>query len=235
VSVLAPSPRTATTTVAVMQPYFHPYAGYFRLFEATDLFVILDCVQFPRRGWVHRNRFLDDRGRTRWLTLPLARAPFTTRIRELRFAATAAERFRAETRRFRAVRDLDARNWPMDPRLAELQGEVVDYLARQLRAVTLRLDLPFEIVRSSELDIDSDLQGQERMLAILHELRARTYVNAPGGVELYDREVFARRDIRLRFLSPWKGNSLSILQRLHTESVDEIRADIRGQTRFLDD
>jgi hypothetical protein len=41
-----------------MQPYFVPYAGYFRLFAASDLFVIYDCVQFPRRGWVHRNRLV---------------------------------------------------------------------------------------------------------------------------------------------------------------------------------
>jgi hypothetical protein len=38
------------TTVAVMQPYFMPYAGYFRLFAAADVFVLFDCVQFPRRG-----------------------------------------------------------------------------------------------------------------------------------------------------------------------------------------
>ena len=70
--------RTAAApfTVAVMQPYFIPYAGYFRLFAASDLFVIYDCVQFPRRGWVHRNRLLDRSGKLRWLTLPLDRAYF---------------------------------------------------------------------------------------------------------------------------------------------------------------
>ena len=40
--------------IAVMQPYYYPYAGYFRLFAATDLFVILDDVQWNRRGRVHR-------------------------------------------------------------------------------------------------------------------------------------------------------------------------------------
>ena len=58
-------------TFAVMQPYFFPYAGYFRLFAASDLFVIYDCVQFPRRGWVHRNLLPDASGSERWLTLPL--------------------------------------------------------------------------------------------------------------------------------------------------------------------
>jgi hypothetical protein len=49
------------TTVSIMQPYFLPFAEYFRLFAASDVFVLLDDVQFPRRGWVHRNR-LHDRG-----------------------------------------------------------------------------------------------------------------------------------------------------------------------------
>ena len=85
-------------TVAIMQPYFIPYAGYFRLFAASDLFVIYDCVQFPRRGWVHRNRLVDASGTERWLTLPIAKAPREALIRELRFRTDArdvlAERMR---------------------------------------------------------------------------------------------------------------------------------------------
>ena len=59
------------TTVAIMQPYFYPYAGYFRLFARADLFVVYDCVQFPRRGWVHRNRLTGADGQLQWLTLLL--------------------------------------------------------------------------------------------------------------------------------------------------------------------
>ena len=40
--------------VAIMQPYYYPYAGYFRLFAASDAFVFLDSVQWNRRGRVHR-------------------------------------------------------------------------------------------------------------------------------------------------------------------------------------
>src|SRR5579871_148005 len=82
-----------------MQPYFAPYAGYFRLLAGVDLFVIYDCVQFPRRGWVHRNRLPDAAGDAQWLTLPLKPAPFDARIDALVFAEDAparmAERLRA--------------------------------------------------------------------------------------------------------------------------------------------
>ena len=60
-----------------MQPYFVPYAGYFRLFAAADVFVAYDCVQFPRRGWVHRNRLPTATGMSDWLTLPVRNARAT--------------------------------------------------------------------------------------------------------------------------------------------------------------
>src|SRR5436190_8297403 len=87
-------------TVAIMQPYFFPYAGYFRLFAASDLFVIYDCVQFPRRGWVHRNKLLDAAGNAEWLTLPLVPAPRDVLIRDLQFPPDAAAEFARRLRRF---------------------------------------------------------------------------------------------------------------------------------------
>ena len=42
--------------VAIMQPYFFPYIGYFQLMKAADIFVFLDDVQYIQRGWVNRNR-----------------------------------------------------------------------------------------------------------------------------------------------------------------------------------
>ena len=65
-----------------------PTAKYFRLAEA-DVVCILDCVQFPRRGWVHRNRLPGVAGHAHWLTLPLAKGPINVRIADLRFAEDA--------------------------------------------------------------------------------------------------------------------------------------------------
>ena len=45
--------------IAIMQPYFFPYIGYFNLINMTDIFVFLDNVQFNRRGWIHRNKLFN--------------------------------------------------------------------------------------------------------------------------------------------------------------------------------
>jgi len=215
------------TTVAVMQPYFVPYAGYFRLFAAADLFVVYDCVQFPRRGWVHRNRLATADGRPDWLTLPVAKAPRAARIADMALAGDAAAALAARMRRFPALAG-DAGH----PALAAVQaasGGLTDYLERGLGAVCAALGLPFRTLRSSSLAIDPALRGQDRILAILDRLGARAYVNAPGGRDLYDAADFARRGIALRFLDPYAGADCSILQRLMTEDPAALTAEIRRQ------
>jgi hypothetical protein len=67
--------------IAIMQPYYYPYAGYFRLFAATDLFVIYDCVQWNRQGRVHRFDFDGKK-----IKLPIKRTDRdTTMIKDLQW------------------------------------------------------------------------------------------------------------------------------------------------------
>src|SRR5437016_10802468 len=44
--------------VAIMQPYFFPYIGYFQLIHSVDLFIIYDNIKYTKKGWINRNRFL---------------------------------------------------------------------------------------------------------------------------------------------------------------------------------
>ena len=44
--------------IAIMQPYFLPYIGYFQLINAVDKFVIYDDVNFIKKGWINRNNIL---------------------------------------------------------------------------------------------------------------------------------------------------------------------------------
>jgi hypothetical protein len=215
------------TAVAVMQPYFIPYAGYFRLLATTDLFVIYDCVQFPRRGWVHRNRLPDATGALRWLTLPLAHAPQQATIRELGFRGGAAEALAAQFSRFPLLAQ-SAPDAPLLDELRDVSGTPVDYIVRLLRAAASVLGLRWQTIRSSELGIASALRGQERIIAIVRALGGTSYVNAPNGRGLYDAESFARAGMSLRFLADYPGSQASILARLLGEPAAAVAAEINA-------
>lgn len=217
-------------TVAIMQPYFVPYAGYFRLLAATDIFVVYDCVQFPRRGWVHRNRITNHQGELQWLTLPLQKSTQDVLINELRFREDAAEYLEAEAKRFPALTMPD-RNGMLDA-LHDLSGTPVDYIERLLRRAALVLGLRWNSVRSSTLNIPREAAGQDRILAIANALDAGCYVNAPGGRSLYEHARFADNGIDLQFLPDFSGSYHSILERLLREPADMIAQEIAAETRL---
>jgi WbqC-like protein family len=217
-------------TVAIMQPYFIPYAGYFRLFAASDLFVIYDCVQFPRRGWVHRNRLTDKSGVERWLTLPLEHAPQSVLIRDLRFAPDAAKMFTARLRSFPLVASEPATVAPVLDALHDIGGRPVDYIERLLMKIVSHLGLPWKTIRSSTLGVPASFRGQDRIIEIAQRLRASRYVNAPGGRTLYKSGAFQDAGIELEFLTDYVGPNSSILTRLLSENRRDIAGEIRASS-----
>jgi|TARA_B100001964_G_C14089163_1_gene534013 hypothetical protein len=208
-----------------MQPYFIPYAGYFRLFAACDLFVIYDDVQFPKEGWVHRNRLLNKNNEPTWLTLPIQRKPLATRINEIEFLDDANKVWQEQLRKF-PIMDIDSQNNPLKELIRNPGNKPLDFIVKGLETVAKILDIPFNVKYSSDLNIGNNLKGQERVLEIVKYFGANEYINAPGGTGLYDAGIFQKNGIELRFLPDYKGSKASILQRLLTEDLKEIREEI---------
>lgn len=226
------------TTIAVMQPYLWPYAGYYRLMAASDVFVVYDCVQFIRRGRIHRNEF-DTGAGADWFTLPLDRPGFTDRIDAVRLAAVTAAETDRRLRRFprleRWINGLMPGTGLLPPQAGTL---LVDFLVAQLTWAARALRLPCRILRSSGLALPADLRGEQRILAACDALGARRYVNVDGGRTLYEPRRFAERGIELRFLAPYRGSFESVQERLaaRVDDFDDaacaIRAEIDANLEF---
>lgn len=217
-------------SVAIMQPYFIPYAGYFRLLRAADLFVIYDCVQFQRRGWMHRNQLRLKTGETDWFTLPIEKAPREVVIRDLRFRATAEADLNAQVTRFPALASPPERARQLVELICQPIGRPVDYIVETLRVAAEMLELPWRTRRSSELALPDSLRGQERILAIAKAFGAARYVNPPGGRSLYDAARFAEEGIDLQFLTDYAGSHDSIAQRLCDEEPERVANEIAANT-----
>lgn len=226
--------RTANgPVVAAMQPYLYPYAGYFRLMAAADTFVILDDVQFARRGRVHRCEIPAAGGGTAWLTLPLARHSRDVAIRELAFVANARAELDARLRRLSWLKG----DSPLAMRVrAHLHGPLATpcaFVTKGLTVVADALELPARRILSSSLEIDRTLRGQARIIAVAKAVGAGTYVNSPGGRHLYDPGPFADAGIMLRFLAPYEGRFPFLLPALMTDAPDALRRDIVERCTLL--
>ncbi len=188
-------------TLAIMQPYFLPYIGYWQLIAAVDTFVIYDNIKFTKKGWINRNRMLRN-GEGVTFSLPIAAGSDSLDVVEREIAATH------DRRKLLAQFDGAYARAPHYESVRPLLAEVIhcpeQNLYRHLRhsvdAVCRHLGIETRIVTSSEVPIDHGLRAQDKVLALCRALQASTYVNPVGGTELYDVQTFATEGIALKFL-----------------------------------
>ena len=222
--------------LAIMQPYFVPYIGYFQLMSAVDKLVLLDDVHFINRGWINRNRIAVN-GQPRWITLPVTKASQNRLIKELEIVDDPA--WRRKT--VRTV-EMNYRRAPFVREIlpffsdivAEARGPLSVFLFNHLRRLQDYIGIHTTIEATSAIYAKNDLTGEERIRDICQREGATSYVNLPGGRALYDVQAFARAGIELLFLEPNlqglqlrssgpEGPTLSIVDLLMLNSVATIR------------
>lgn len=190
--------------LAIMQPYFLPYVGYFQLMAATGRFVVLDNVNFIKGGYIHRNRIWLGR-HAGWFRLPVEHASPNRRIDEHRLALSDRERARLLRMAYQGYAAAPCRDEGMsilERCLSAGKPGLVETLIAALHLCVASLGLKVDFRVASELAIDSSLRGEQRVLSICRQLRATSYVNLPGGRSLYDAQAFNRQGCSLGFLEP---------------------------------
>lgn len=190
--------------LAVMQPYFFPYIGYYQLVAAVDAFVFYDDVNYINRGWINRNRVLVQ-GTPKYITVPLAGASQNRTIAEI--AIDGDKRWRrviVKTLEHSYAKAPHAGEvLPMVRKVLEVPAESIAELARHsVIQVAEHLGMRTRFIESSSAFHNAHLRGEERILDLCEQTGASTYINAIGGRELYKREHFTQRGIELRFLEP---------------------------------
>jgi hypothetical protein len=189
--------------VAIMQPYFLPYIGYFQLMKSADVFVVYDNIKYTKKGWFNRNRFLQN-GSDAWFSLPLQSDSDSLDVIERKLDPAFDKR--------KLLNQLSAA-YKKAPHFAngfELLRECVEYeesnlfrfIHHAILTTAARLQIDTRVVVSSSIPIDHSLRAQDKVLAICEALGATTYINAIGGTELYSAEAFERRGMALRFIKP---------------------------------
>ena len=220
--------------VAIMQPYFLPYVGYFQLISAVDEFVVYDNIKYTKKGWINRNRYLLD-GRAATFSVPIRKDPDYLDIAQRSLAADF------DRRKLLAQLREPYRKAPyFDPTYALLEQVVnvastrlYDFLLEGLQLTCQHLSLSTRLRTASEIPADHSLRAQDRVIAIASRIGADRYINPIGGTDLYSKKCFAEAGIDLRFLQagsieyPQFGNPfvpwLSILDMLMFNGAERTR------------
>ena len=188
--------------IAVMQPYFLPYIGYWQLIKKVDEFVIYDNIEFTKKGWFNRNRFLVN-GED---------ALFTVAIKSDSDSLSVSERYLAESfDREKLLRRFESsyrktpyfkQHFPVIQNIVRFpSNNLFLYLLNSIREICAFLEIKTQITIASQVPLDHEaFKGQAKIIEICRQLKATAYINPIGGLDLYRAEDFQKNNIRLGFL-----------------------------------
>lgn len=218
--------------LAVMQPYLFPYIGYFQLIMSSDVFVIYDDVCFIKQGYINRNNILVG-GVSQRFTVPVKNGSSNSLIKDVVFQGNVRKILAA-------VQQAYSRSSFIKDILPIIE-DVLNYEERNIpalceysyRRIFEYLGIEKKIVLSSDLDYDKSQAADKKLVSMCQLLGAKTYINSPGGRELYSSGMFEPYGIDLRFIRPvleeYKQlnadsfvKGLSIIDVLMNNSIEEI-------------
>lgn len=199
------------TTICIHQPDFAPYLGFFQRLLMSNHFILLDDVQFIRRGWQHRDRIKGRNGSV-WLTLSLRKGDFHQCINEvelssdpkwiednlnlLRECYDKAECFREVFPRVEAIYRAGHRR-------------MIDFNCALLDLAMDYFDISIPMSQASSYGIKGT--SSARLLALVKATKGDAYLTGIGAHDYLDEDMFRSVGIQVR----WQNFKHPVYPQLH--------------------
>jgi hypothetical protein len=184
--------------VAIHQPQFMPWLGYFDKMDQADAFVLLDNVQYKKNEWQNRNRIRTAQGK-QWLTVPV-RFKFPALINQV--GINNEENWRNKHWQVLRTNYAKAPYWesvhddlqafyqrPCDM-LTDLNQASVTWLKQQMGIAT-------ELYLASEMELSQE--PTQRLVDICKSVGAKTYLAGADGAKYMELELFAEAGLEILF------------------------------------
>lgn len=190
--------------VAISQPSYIPWRGYFHQIQKVDVFVFFDTVQYTRRSWRNRNRVRGE-GDAHWLTIPVHSKGLHENRTQIRcIDIDWARKWNVSHRRSLAQ---FYRRAPFYARYEAMLDDI--YSRRPERLADFTIDLTIDLarklgiqhtrfVRASELEVSG--QKTELVLSILRAAGATHFVNGPTAKAYTDEQLLLDAGLSLEYM-----------------------------------
>lgn len=186
--------------VGIMQPTYLPWMGYFEMIQASDVFILLDDVQFNKKSWQQRNSIKGPNGRI-WLTVPVFQKG--NRFQEINKVSINDQENWAK-KHLKSLETSYAKSQYFDRYISvfrELYHNDWEYLAdltiASIRTLMEQIGITTPLQLSSAMEIS--LTGNEKVVEICKNVGADELYDAAGAVEFIDAKIFEEAGVQVTF------------------------------------
>lgn len=189
--------------VAIMQPYIFPYIGYFQLINAVDIFVLYDDVDFIKQGWINRNKILLNK-KAHTFTIPCKNVSSFSKINNIEHnlsEKTKSKLLKTISQSYTKAPFFNAVMPLVESVLISKYHSISDLCIISIRKVLEYLEISTELKISSIDFADTiNLDRTDRLIEITKRLNGTHYINPMGGKDLYSKDDFHNKGIKLSFI-----------------------------------
>ena len=188
--------------IAVHQPNYLPYIGYFDKMKNVDLFVIYDDAQFNKGDFQHRNKIRISHG-WKWLTVPVIKKKVAIKdvninnkimIKDLNWSAA----------HLKYIKELYAGTHNYEKYISKFEriymtefSKLIDLNMELINSIRSILNIKTKLVFSSELNIKS--KSSEKLVGIIEALDGDVYLSGEMGLNYLDISLFENNGIKVEF------------------------------------
>lgn len=192
-----------TGIVAIHQPNFFPWLGYFDKIRRADALIFLDAVDYPRSGsggmgsWTNRVR-LNVQGEARWITCPLRRVDLGTPIGQVTIDDSQPWRrklLRTLEANYRRAPRYGATMALVEPLIRNEESNLAAFNIAAIQAIAEQLGLSTRFLLQSELDGAG--RATHLLTSLVKAAGGDSYLAGGGAAGYQQDEIFAEAGLRL--------------------------------------
>ena len=177
-------------SIAIMQPYFLPYIGYFQLINNVDQFVLYDNIKYTKKGWINRNRITGGNV----ITIPIKKDSDSLDIVDRKLSNDWLNQKRKLFNKIKSsyIKSFNYKEGIelLNNILEHKSNNLFEFIYNSIIEINSYLDIKTPIIPSSLLKRDRNLKSQDSVIEICNILKANKYINPIGGRELYIKKDF---------------------------------------------
>ncbi len=179
--------------VAIHQPNFFPWLGYFDKINRADVFVFMDDVAYPKSGsgtWTNRVKILIQ-GNSKWLTCPVIREHGVQAIKEVKidYSQDWQEKI-LKTIKYNYAKApffKETITW-LEPLIMDTEELLAEYNIKNILAICALLGINSSFVRQSELNTNQ--ASTDLLIEIVEKVGGQAYLCGGGASGYQNDELF---------------------------------------------
>lgn len=190
--------------VAIHQPHYFPWIGYFDKMAKCDAFILLDEVQLEKNSQMVRNRVLDQNGEIKYLTISGDTKGFLEKkYNEL----SSKNNDEWKSRQLNALKNY-YREAPffsetyelVDDFLKHNYGTICEWTCASINRIKEILDIKTDVIMQSSIDYKHGEKKSDLVLELCSSIDADVYLSGRGFSQQYlQRDDFLKKGIEIEF------------------------------------